>query len=114
MHRLTKAEFEVLNAAGDDFENLDQIYRLVCTDFSSERDQPDDPTASWGRDRTGVPSLTEIADVIWPLVNAGLLEARTETGQPGDSDPLIAWKGWFRTTKAGLAARDAAVEFHPR
>lgn len=114
MHKLSKAEFEVLNAAGDDFENLEQIYRLACTEFSSEHYRPADASAYWRRERAGALPLGEIADAILPLVKQGLLEGRTENGEVilANSDPSLVWKGWFHTTPAGLAARDAAVEYH--
>jgi hypothetical protein len=48
---LTETERLVLNAAADDIENLEQIYRSVSLEFSAENYEPDNPQAFYWRER---------------------------------------------------------------
>ena len=43
MSGLTKTQWLILNATADDFEDLEQIYRSICLDFSADRYDRSDP-----------------------------------------------------------------------
>jgi hypothetical protein len=111
MPGLDKTAWEVLNATADDWENLEQIYALVCLDFSAEQYENRERGAYYLRHAAGAPSLEEIADRISALVEAGLLAARQ--GEAGESvrdssDRSYVWRAWFRMTPAGRNAWDTS------
>lgn len=76
---------EVLNAVSDDWESLEQIYRSITLEFSSERYSPDDPASFYWRDSGRGFSLPQISECIERLVREGLLKARREDGSFVDS-----------------------------
>jgi hypothetical protein len=100
MKALSAIEQLVLGAASDDFENLEQIYRSLCLEFSPEKYKPSDPKSFYWREATNAPSLAEIADAIRILTVEGLLEGRTESGAAPNpqGDPAFVWRAWFRAT----------------
>jgi hypothetical protein len=108
MSELTQLDHQVLNAAVDDYESLEQIYRSLALEFSAENYNPSDPTAFYWREAERAPSLAEIADAITRLTTQGLLEARTEVGShvTAIDDPSIVWNGWFHTTDRGRQLLD--------
>jgi hypothetical protein len=111
MQTLDKIAWEVLNATADDWENLEQIYRMVCFDFSAEQYESRDQGAFYWRAAQGAPSLEEVADRVCELVEARLLTARQgESGLPVDefNDRGYVWRAWFRMTAAGKTAWDAS------
>ena len=95
-------EQEILNAASDDWESLEQIYRSVCLEFSAENYVPDDPSAFYWRDSNRGISLAQIADATVQLVESGLLQARVEDGT---FIPQIAgdqlWRCWYKSSEKG-------------
>ena len=104
MHALDKTAWEILNATADDWENLEQIYHLVCFDFSPERYADRETGAYYLRPGRGAPLLEEVADCICQLVGSGLLGARLgETGRPVSdlTDQSYVWRAWFRMTPEG-------------
>lgn len=104
MKILSLTEQLVLNAGCDDFENLEQVYRSIALEFSAENFDPSDVKSFYWRQRIGAPSLAEIADTIKKLITEGLLEARTESGTPPNTegDSAFVWRTWFRTTERGM------------
>lgn len=104
MRTLSLIEQLVLDAASDDFEALEQIYRSICLEFSADNYKPSDPESFYLRSAANAPLLAEIADAIKKLATEGLLEAKTETGVTPDfqGDSAFVWQAWFRTTKDGL------------
>jgi hypothetical protein len=107
MISLTNTQRRVLNAAVDDFENLEQIYRSICLEFSSERYNASDGGAFYWRESADAIPLSEIVDAIQSLVGQGLLAARLVEGTfvtVATSDQSYLWRGWFATTDAGKAA----------
>jgi hypothetical protein len=104
MHALDKTAWEILNATADDWENLEQIYQMVCFDFSPELYENRDRNTYYLRSAQGAPSLEEIADHTLNLVEAGLFAARQgEVGSPVSDlkDRSYVWRAWFRMTPAG-------------
>ncbi len=71
MHVVDKAEWEILNATADDWENLEQIYKMVCFDFSAQNYADAEKGAYYMRPAKGAPLLEEIADRICGLVGSG-------------------------------------------
>jgi hypothetical protein len=114
MHPLDKTAWEILNATADDWESLEQIYHLVCFDFSPEQYESRDHGAYYLRPAQGAASLEEIAERITNLVEAGFLEVR-----PGESGPLASnlsdrsyvWRAWFRMTPSGRSAWESSQHF---
>jgi hypothetical protein len=107
MDVLDKVEWEILNATADDWENLEQIYQMICFDFSAQDYAQAEKGSFYMRPTNGAPLLEEIADRICKLVGAQLLEARQARGEqrvPDPSDRSYVWRGWFRMTPAGKSA----------
>ncbi len=95
-------EQEVLNAASDDWESLEQIYRSVCLEFSAENYVPDDPSAYYWRESNRGISLAQLANATIQLVNNGLLHARLEDGAfLSNVSGNQLWQCWFKATDAG-------------
>jgi hypothetical protein len=105
---LDRTAWEVLDATADDVENLEQIYRLVCLEFSSEEYERQ---AFYYRPARGAPHLYEVADRIRSLVEGGLLTAvMGENGGPVRdlTDLSYVWRAWFTMTPAGRAAWESS------
>jgi hypothetical protein len=104
MQALDRTAWEVLNATADDCENLEQIYRMVCLEFSAEGYERQ---AFFYRPARGAPPLDEVADRVRGLVEAGLLTAvMDENGCPPRNltDLSYVWRAWFRMTPQGRNA----------
>lgn len=98
-------EQEILNAAADDWESLEQIYRLVSLEFSADNYDPENPNSYYWRERQPPVLLANIADAVPCLVQSGLLTARREDGtviMTMSGNDL--WHCWFRVSDAGRAA----------
>ncbi len=95
-------EQEILNAASDDWESVEQIYRSVCLEFSAENYVPDDPSAFYWRESNRGISLAQIADATVQLVVSGLLQARAEDGTfvPTISGDQL-WRCWYKSSEKG-------------
>jgi hypothetical protein len=106
MATIDKIAWEVLNATADDWEDLEQIYQMICFDFSSENYEARDQGTYYLRPAKGAPMLQEVADHIRSLVEKGLLAANQEDGRPvtNREDLSYVWKGWFRMTPQGKEA----------
>lgn len=110
MKALSSIEQLVLNAASDDFENLEHIYRSISLEFSSENFKPNDPKSFYWREAPNAPALGAVADAVQKLTMEGLLQARTESGAALNprADSKFVWQAWFHATKEVIAAlRDA-------
>ena len=103
MKTLTKADWEILNATADDWENLEQIYQSICFDFSPEELSRANEGAFYLRPAKGASPLHELADRIYDLVQSGLLEARLEGSRAVTDlgDRSFVWRAWFRMTSSG-------------
>ena len=104
MQPLDRTAWEVLNATADDCENLEQIYRMVCLEFSPEDYERQ---GFCYRPARGAPLLEEVADCIRSLTQAGLLTAvMDQNGLPARdlADASYVWRAWFAMTPAGRAA----------
>src|SRR4051812_42924225 len=98
MQPLDRTAWEVLNAAADDCENLEQIYRMICLEFSPEECERQ---GFCYRPARGAPLLEEVAARIRGLVEAGLLTAvMDENGHPVRdlADASYVWRAWFAMT----------------
>jgi hypothetical protein len=98
---LSLIEWEVLDAASDDVENLEQLYRMVALEFDGE---------CW-RERNPIVLLSEIADTIQNLMRRQfLVPVMDENGSPVDnpSDQSLVWRAWFRLTDDGRQAKDSS------
>jgi hypothetical protein len=107
MHTLDKTAWEILNATADDWENLEQIYHMICFDLSAENYADSEKGAYYLRPAKGAPLLEEIADRIGELVESGLLQARIGEGDgtvPDLSDRSYVWRAWFTMTPVGRSA----------
>lgn len=110
LNPITKTEVLVLNAASDDYENLERIYRSIVLEFSPDNYDPLNTNFFYWREAADAPSLSKLADAIKLLINKGLLAGRTENGMPIaiPFDSSVVWQGWFRTTELGLKIIQAA------
>ena len=106
MKALSSIEQLVLNAASDDFENLEHIYRSISLEFSSENFKPTDPKSFYWREAANAPSLAAVADTVQKLTIEGLLQARTESGTAPNHqrDSKFVWQAWFHATKEAIEA----------
>jgi hypothetical protein len=105
MKNLSKIERLVLEAASDDFENLEHIYRSISLEFSAKKFKPADPNSFYWREAVNAPPLTQIADAIKILASEGFLESRTESGTTPstEGDSAFVWRAWFHTTKDAMS-----------
>jgi hypothetical protein len=111
MISLTNTQRRILNAAVDDFENLEQIYRSICLDFSSEKYNASNCGAFYWRESADAIPLSEIVDAIQSLVDQGLFAVRLAEGTfvtATASDQSYLWRGWFAAMDAGKAALSRA------
>ena len=112
MANLDKLAWEILNATGDDWENLEQLYQLICFDFSPEAYEERERGAYYLRPSPGAPSLEALADHIADLVDSGFLAARqAESGEAVTdlTDRRYVWRAWFQMTPAGRSAWASSV-----
>jgi hypothetical protein len=108
MHALDRTAWEVLNATADDCENLEQIYHLVCFEYDAEGDLPGQGVY---RPVRGAPFLSDIADRVRALVEAGLLRpVMDENGEPlsGTADLGYVWRAWFVMTPRGRSVWESS------
>jgi hypothetical protein len=101
MNAHSSLEILILNATSDDFENLEQIYRSVCLEFSPEHYDPNNSKSFYWRESANAPSLAELAEAVKKLALEGVLEAKTEAGKPANlkGDSSIIWQAWFHAKK---------------
>src|SRR5262249_1923732 len=107
MNPLDKTAWEILNATADDWENLEQIYQMICFDFSAENYAEAEKGAYFMRPAEGAPLLEAIADRICQLVESGMLETRSGNGDrfvPDLTDRGYVWRSWFGMTPVGRSA----------
>lgn len=106
---MTEVDFEVLNAASDDWESIEQIFISVRFEFdSTNRDQDSTGVNVWRERNTGM-ALTEIAVAIDRMVKSGFLNARLESGAETNSALTdLAVPCWFKTTERGIAMLESA------
>lgn len=104
MYTFGKIDWQILDAVADDWENLEQVYQMICFDFSAEIYENHGSGAFFLRPTPHAPLLEEIADRICALVEAGLLEVRLD-GQDVTAldlnDRSYVWRGWFQMTARG-------------
>ncbi|GAB6187999.1 hypothetical protein JCM17478_35010 [Thermopirellula anaerolimosa] len=110
MAALDRIQRRILNAAADDYEDLEQIYRSISLTFSSHNYRPSDPNAFYWREAEDAVPLSEIIEGIRVLVESGLLSVRlpeSRTYAPTSQDVSYLWRGWFRITEKGRIALEA-------
>ena len=96
-------EQEVLNAACDDWENLEQMYRSIVFEFVADDYDATDPRTYCWRDRQSGFTLAGIVDCIAKLVEMGMLDGRAEDGKAkiDVSNEKIAMC-WFKISQSGM------------
>ena len=105
MYTPDEIAWEVLNALADDWEDLEQIYSMVCFDFSSEGYEARGDGAYYLRPTKGAPMLRDLAERVCELAEAGLLEVRLDKAPVANLlDRTYVWRGWFRMNPAGRKA----------
>jgi hypothetical protein len=83
---------------------LEQIYQMICFEFSAEGYADAEKGAYFMRPTEGAPLLEGIADRICQLVECGMLEARSsrvDQSVPDLRDRGYVWRSWFRITPVG-------------
>ncbi len=101
-------EQEVLNAACDDWESLDQIFLSVRFEYVSELYNPEKPTSHCWRERNPSITLGEIVAAIQDLAKRRLMEVRREDRSSTTTvtcDDVV--RGWSRTTELGRSTLQA-------
>lgn len=97
-------DLEILNAASDDWESLDQLFLSVRLEFDSDSyNQADTASARW-KERDPTILLSEMAKVIKRLVKNEELQARREDRSVAyecSGDDVLA--GWFHISLKGRA-----------
>jgi hypothetical protein len=108
---LERIDWEILDSTADDWENLEQIFLSDCFEAVRVDAAPRRHNAlALNRVQEAV-LLSEIADRIASLTEAGMLAARhEESGAPVSNltDRSYVWRAWFRMTPAGKAAWDSS------
>ena len=106
MTSLHPIDWEILNAAADDCENLEQIYLAVCFEFQANGGDG----AGAFRPLRGAAPLAEIAERLRGLAAGGLLTSVADDGRPVDSgDDGFVYKAWFAMTPEGRRLWAAAI-----
>jgi len=107
MSPVTKTQWLVLNATSDDFEDLEQIYRSICLEFSAERYDPSDPKSFYWREGADAVPLSDIVEALRFLVDHGMLSVRSPQGDivvaPPTNDLSYLLRSWFGITATGRA-----------
>jgi hypothetical protein len=106
MDLLERIDWEILDATADDWENLEQIYLIVCYEVTNACDTLSSKATLWRRKVTESLLLSEIADRVRGLVERGLMAAvNEEDGCPvvNKDDLSYIWRAWFRMTAQGKA-----------
>jgi hypothetical protein len=101
----------VLDSTADDWENLEQIYRSVCLEFSAENYNPADAKSFYWRESSAQIQLSDVIDELRSLVEGGLMTVRNPDGsdlKDFRSDLSYLWRGWFKMTPEGRARLDEA------
>lgn len=96
--------FEVLNASVDDWEDLEQIVRLI--NFEYQGTASDGKTSLWRESPHKLPFADVVSGII-EGVTAGLLDVRFESKPANTSDLSFVWLGWFHPTEKGRAFLNA-------
>jgi len=112
MQNIDKLAWDILNATADDWENLEQLYQLICFDFSADAYEERERGAYYLRPSPGAPSLETLADRVIDLVEAGFLATRQESsGEPVADlcDRRYVWRAWFQMTAVGRSAWASSV-----
>lgn len=105
MATVSRVDREILNSLSDDMENLEQIYRSICLEFSAESYGRTGEGFYWREARHAIP-LSDLADALSGLLDRGLVEALleghdrpiTHTGDRG-----FLCRAWYRLTPLGRA-----------
>ena len=93
---------EIINAASDDWESLDQIFISIRFEYASDIDCKRSPRAHYWRERNPGVTLSELIGSIQRLVRDGFLDVRLADRSAARSvEPEQVVGGWFRTTEAG-------------
>lgn len=97
-------ECEVLSAAADDWESLDQIFLSARFEYDGDLSDPHEFGRHYWRDRNPTMTLAEIVKELRKLVDRGFMIARDQDGKIATSfDNLDVFQAWFRTTEDGIA-----------
>src|SRR5947209_6653435 len=91
MSSLSKAEWLVLNATADDYENLEEIYRATNWEVVSEA--PNGISACWREASAPVP-LADLADAVRSLVERGFLTVKLDPGESAGARDLQECYVW--------------------
>jgi len=106
MASLTTTQQHILNETADDYEDLENLYRSICLEFSSENYDPSDSQSFYWREAADAVRLAELIDGIQFLVDQRMLSVRfADANSAIVSDDLsYLWRGWFKITDVGRAA----------
>ena len=104
MASLDRTDWEILDATADDWESLEQIFLLVCFEYSDADSAAAARRGGTYRRVQDAVLLEEIADRVRILLAKGLLTVRQGEGGRAvteQDDLSYVWKGWFRMTPQG-------------
>ncbi len=107
---IASLELLILNECQDDTENLEQLFKAICLEFSGERYDPMNPKSFYFRDGPHGIHLNDIATVIPSLITKGWLAGKMEDGSPVSMTANLSfvWSAWFRTSDAGRQVLSAS------
>ena len=101
---ITESQFAIMNALSDDFENLEQIFKSICLDFSGEAFDPSNANLFYWRESEYSLPLATIADDLVSLWTMKLVDCRMEHDSivvKEAGNYAFVWKGWFGLTQEG-------------
>lgn len=113
--KLTKLQFEILDAMADDYENIEQIYLCANREFVKEREVGlDSPLIIVEANKY---LLHDVIDELTDMLEEGYIKAKysnDESVAPLDSVNLAALHHyWFGPTEKGQRAWDAYRRDNP-
>ena len=96
---VTNVQFEILNALSDDWEDLEQIFKLISLEYVAP---PEASAPCWRKSKTPL-RLAEIADELPVLRARGMVQVRLEDRETAVEvgDLSYVWNGWFALTASG-------------
>lgn len=101
-------EYWILDAVSDDWESLEDIYRMVCLEFSAEEFAKSDKKSFYWRRSSNNFTLSELAQTIFSLHSLGQIDARDENGREiAQLANNNIFDCWFKINRKGRSAKQS-------
>lgn len=99
--RISKIEAFVLNSMVDDCENLEQIYKSIAFEFSSDLHEVNPKSFYLRPNKEFSYSLDIVIETLIKFVNEGIISIRNPEDINKNINNSFIWKCWFDLTEKG-------------